>query len=108
MGRPRKRRCCRDFEGDRVFKPRSIPMSQLEQVHLELSELEAMRLCDLERCEQEEAGRRMEISRGTVFRLVKSGRAKILEAILESKALIIDEVIKEVIEEGPEETNESE
>ena len=100
MGRPRKQRCCKDFEGDRIFKPRSIPMSQLAEVRLELSELEAMRLCDLERCEQEEAGRRMEISRGTVFRLVKSGRAKIIEAILESKAL--------VIEEGPEDMNETE
>ncbi|MEN8007675.1 MAG: DUF134 domain-containing protein [Candidatus Krumholzibacteriota bacterium] len=100
MGRPRKRRCCREFEGDRVFKPRSIPMSQLDEVRLELSELEAMRLCDLERCEQEEAGRRMEVSRGTVFRLVKSGRAKILEAILESKAL--------VIAEGQEDTDEDE
>lgn len=100
MGRPRKRRCCREFEGDRIFKPRSTPMSQLSEVRLKLSELEAMRLCDLERCEQEEAGRRMKISRGTVFRLVKSGRAKILEAILESKAL--------VIEEGPEDTNETE
>ena len=90
MPRPRKRRCCRAFDGDHVFKPRSIPMMQLETVRLELSELEAMRLCDLDRLEQNEAGLRMGISRGTIFRLLKSGRAKVLEAILGSMALVIE------------------
>lgn len=65
-------------------------MPRLATVRLELSELEAMRLCDLERCEQDEAGRRMGVSRGTVFRLLKSGRAKVLEAILGSMALLIE------------------
>lgn len=73
-----------------MFKPRRIPMWQLETVSLELGELEAMRLCDHEGCEQAEAGRRMGVSRGTIFRLLKSGRAKVLEAILENKALLIE------------------
>ena len=90
MPRPRKKRCCRAYEGDRVFKPRSIPMSELETVRLELGELEALRLCDLERLDQDEAGRRMGVSRGTIQRLLKSGRAKILESIVESKALTIE------------------
>ena len=42
LPRPRKTRCCRAHEGDRVFKPRSIPMTRLETVKLELSELEAL------------------------------------------------------------------
>jgi len=57
--RPRKRRFCRDFEGDRVFKPRSIPMRRLRTVRLELSELEAMRLCDLDGLDQLQSGRLM-------------------------------------------------
>jgi predicted DNA-binding protein (UPF0251 family) len=65
-------------------------MYQLETIRLELSELEAMRLCDLERCDQDEAGRHMGVSRGTVHRLLKSGRAKLLEAILGSMALLIE------------------
>jgi predicted DNA-binding protein (UPF0251 family) len=65
-------------------------MSELEQVILALDELEAMRLCDVDGCDQQEAGRRMGISRGTIFRLLKSGRAKILQAILNSRALIIE------------------
>lgn len=90
MPRPRKRRQCRRFDGDRVFKPRSIPMSELETLRLGLDELEAMRLCDLEGHEQEEAGERMGVSRGTVQRLLKSGRAKVIQALLDSSALVIE------------------
>ncbi len=91
MPRPRKRRRCRRFAGDRVFKPRSIPMPELQIVRLDLAELEAMRLCDLERFEQQAAGDRMRISRGTVQRLLKSGRAKVVEALVTSAALVIQE-----------------
>lgn len=91
MPRPRKRRRCRIHNGDRVFKPRSIPMVQLETIRLELSELEAMRLCDAEDHDQETAGRHMGVSRGTVQRLLKSGRSKVLHALLHSQALLIEE-----------------
>lgn len=66
-------------------------MGRLETIHLELRELEAMRLCDLENCDQETAGMRMSVSRGTVQRLLKSGRAKILRSLLQSQALLIKE-----------------
>lgn len=66
-------------------------MSALDTVRLELSELEAMRLCDLEDLDQQTAGQRMAVSRGTVQRLLKSGRSKILEALLQSHALLIEE-----------------
>ena len=79
------------YGGDRVFKPRSIPMYALETVRLELSELEAMRLCDLEGLDQEAAGRRMGVSRGTIQRLLKCGRAKVLRALLDNRALLISE-----------------
>jgi predicted DNA-binding protein (UPF0251 family) len=65
-------------------------MSRLETVSLDLGELEAMRLCDLEGLDQGEAGRRMGVSRGTVQRLLKGGRAKVLESIVASKALVIE------------------
>ena len=89
MPRPRKRRRCRAYNGDRVYKPRSIPMKQLEITRMALSELVAVRLCDVEDYDQAEAGRRMGVSRGTVQRLLKSGRAKMASAILESRALLI-------------------
>ena len=90
MPRPRKQRLCRAYHGDRVFKPRSIPMSQLETIRLELSELEAMRLYDLDGCDQETAGQRIGVSRGTVQRLLGSGRVKVLRALLLSSALLIE------------------
>jgi predicted DNA-binding protein (UPF0251 family) len=91
MPRPRKHRFCRVHEGDRVFKPRSIPMTRLETIRLDLSELEAMRLCDLEGHDQESAGSQMAISRGTVQRLLKSGREKVVRALTNSAALLIAE-----------------
>jgi predicted DNA-binding protein (UPF0251 family) len=66
-------------------------MSALEVVHLGLDELEAMRLCDLDDVDQEAAGASMGVSRGTVQRLLRSGRAKVLRALLDSSALIIEQ-----------------
>ena len=57
---------------------------------LTLDQFEAMRLCDLEGLEQTEAGERMGVSRGTVQRLLYSGRRQIVEAILNMNALIIN------------------
>ena len=65
-------------------------MHDLETIRLELSELEAMRLCDLDGFDQESAGDRMGVSRGTIQRLLAQGRAKVLTAILETSALIIE------------------
>ena len=65
-------------------------MTELDIARIGLADLEAMRLCDLERLEQKDAGVRMRISRGTVQRLLRSGRAKVLRAILDSSALVIE------------------
>ena len=89
MPRPRKERKCRHFEGDRVFKPRSIPMPELDVLFLGEDELEALRLCDVEGLPQTLAGDRMGISRGTVQRLLKSGRSKLVSALVENAALVI-------------------
>jgi predicted DNA-binding protein (UPF0251 family) len=66
-------------------------MDRLETVILELDELEAMRLCDHEGLDQTEAGIRMEVSRGTVQRLLRSGRSKVLNALLSNAALVINQ-----------------
>ena len=89
MPRPIKHRNCRHFEGDRVFKPRSIPMPDLQVLTLGVDELEALRLCDLEGLHQALAGDRMGVSRGTVQRLVKSGRETLVRAVVENAALVI-------------------
>ena len=89
MPRPRKHRNCREYEGDRVFKSRSIPMPQLEVLTLGEDELEALRLCDVEGLHQVLAGEQMGVSRGTVQRLLKNGRATLARAVAEGAALMI-------------------
>ncbi len=64
-------------------------MSELAYLTLSRSELEVVRLCDLEGLDQTQAGETMGVSRGTVQRLVKSARAKVAEALITSKALVI-------------------
>ena len=91
MPRPCKRRRCRAWAGDRIYKPRSVPMSDLEVVGIPLSEIEAMRLCDAEGLDQAAAGERMGVSRGTVQRLLARGRARLIDSILSGKALRIAE-----------------
>jgi predicted DNA-binding protein (UPF0251 family) len=66
-------------------------MADLAVVRLALDELEAMRLCDSDGLEQEAAGQRMGVSRGTVQRLLQSGRTKVLRALVESAALVIEQ-----------------
>jgi len=65
-------------------------MTALEHITLYRDELEALRLCDLEGMTQEQAGRSMGISRGTVQRLLMSGREKIVGAIISAKAIIFE------------------
>ena len=91
--RPRKPRTCECPHrppGSQVFKPAGIPMKDLARVELHQDELEALRLCDKEGLTQAEAGARMAVSRGTVQRLVTSGRRKLVTALVECRALLID------------------
>ncbi len=64
-------------------------MSQLQTLELEADELEALSLCDREGLTQAEAGEQMGVSRGTVQRLVTSGRKKMVEALVDGYALLL-------------------
>ena len=65
-------------------------MPELEVMTLGEDELEALRLCDVEGLHQAVAGERMGVSRGTVQRLLKTGRETLIRAIVENAALIIE------------------
>jgi len=65
------------------------PPRNLEPIFLEMAELEAFRLVDLEGLSQEEAGQRMRVSRGTVWRLVQSARKKTAQALSEGRPVYI-------------------
>lgn len=100
MPRPRKRCCCRQYQADLVYKPQGTPMRELGATWLAIDQFEAMRLCDHENLDQEEAGRRMGVSRGTVQRLLYSGRKALIEAILQTNALIINLQESEATDDG--------
>ncbi len=64
-------------------------MRELRASYLRDDELEALRLCDLEGLDQETAGERMGVSRGTVQRLLKNGREILVRVLVENQALVI-------------------
>ena len=65
------------------------PSRNLGPIFMEMAELEAFRLVDLEGLSQEEAGRKMGVSRGTIWRLVQSARRKTAQALSEGRPLSI-------------------
>ncbi len=69
------------------FKPE--PREFGDPISLEPEELEVLRLIDLEDLSQEEAGVRMGISRGTIWRLQKRARTKVVMALVEGRRLVI-------------------
>jgi predicted DNA-binding protein (UPF0251 family) len=70
-----------------VFNP--DPSKNLEAIFLEVAELEAFRLVDMEGLSQEEAGKQMGVSRGTIWRLVQSARKKAAQALSEGRSIYI-------------------
>lgn len=90
MTRPcrcRRIRCKPDVN---CFKPRGIPIAMLEEVNLTLDELEAMRLADWEEMYQEDAAKKMNISRQTFGNIVNSAHKKVADMLLNGKALKIE------------------
>ncbi|MEZ5583270.1 MAG: DUF134 domain-containing protein [Candidatus Competibacteraceae bacterium] len=87
MPRYRKNRRCRPLGDERLLKPRGIPMTEAVVHWIAPDEFEAMRLCDGEGLSQIEAGESMHISRGTVQRLLETGRRKVIQALLGNQAL---------------------
>jgi uncharacterized protein len=65
------------------------PPRNFEPVFIEFAEVEALRLVDVEDLSQEEAGQKMSISRGTIWRLVQSARKKAAKALSEGRPIYI-------------------
>ena len=89
MVRPRRTR--RIFFQPEVtyFKPAGVPMIHLKETILSFDELEAMRFVDSEGMEQSNAGKKMKISQSTLSRLLRNGRKKLADAIINGQAIKI-------------------
>jgi uncharacterized protein len=90
MPRPKKRRYISCNPSALYFKPRGIPLFQLEETSLEMDELEAVRLADFEGMYHEDAAVKMNISRATFGRILSNARCKVADAIVNGKALKIE------------------
>ena len=71
------------------FKPRGIPLSTLEEVHITDEELETLRLRYIEKIDQEEAANRMDISQSQYQRDLSVVLEKISIALIEGNAISI-------------------
>jgi len=71
----------------REFTP--TPRGQGLPIVLEPAELEALRLVDLENHTQEEAGDKMGVSRGTIWRLLQKARREVTQALIEGRPIKI-------------------
>jgi len=74
----------------KYFKPDGIPAGSLQEVMLKVEELEAVRLKDLLGWEQEDCAAKMQVSRPTFQRILIEGRAKIADALVNGKAILIE------------------
>ena len=90
MPRPQCPRRVGTVPPQKCFKPRGVPVAQLEEIVLSVDEFEALRLADLEALYHEEAAARMNVSRPTFGRIVESARRKVAEVLVRGQALRID------------------
>lgn len=89
MVRPRLHRKI-EFNPDiTYFKPRGVPMSELEIAELKVEEIEALRLKNIEKMEQTEAAEKMGTSQSTFQRILVSAYQKISDALINGKAIKI-------------------
>jgi predicted DNA-binding protein (UPF0251 family) len=91
MSRPKIGRIVTHIPPVRLFRPagpeaKDIPAAE---VTLTIEEAEALRLCDLEGMDQNEAASSLDISRGTLQRILTGARSKTADAIANAKTIRI-------------------
>jgi predicted DNA-binding protein (UPF0251 family) len=89
MVRPQKDRIVSFNPDISYFKPRGIPLIDLEEVRLTVDEREAVRLADLMGMSHEEAGCYMGVSRATFGRIIQKARKIVADALINGKAINI-------------------
>ncbi|MBT3464959.1 DUF134 domain-containing protein [archaeon] len=90
MVRPKKQRYVGKEPIIDYFKPRGIPIRDLEEINLTKEEYEALRLKEIENYSQVKCSELMNVSQPTYSRVLDSARKKITDAIVNGKALKIE------------------
>jgi predicted DNA-binding protein (UPF0251 family) len=89
MVRPKKIKLVNFEPNVTYFKPRAVPLAELEEVELTIDELETMRLANIENFGQEKAAKKMGIHQSTFQRTLTRAREKITDALINGKAIKI-------------------
>lgn len=89
MVRPRKCRRVGAAPDVTYFKPRGVPLSELNEVHLSVDEYEALRLADYQGLKHEDAAAQMQVSRQTFGRMLSQARQTVADALVSGFALRI-------------------
>ena len=89
MSRPTKFRKIEFFPKNTHFVPVGKSKCQLQEMHLKIEELEAIRLKDIEGLKQEECADKMMVSRQTFQNIIDSARKKIAIALIEGNEIKI-------------------
>jgi predicted DNA-binding protein (UPF0251 family)/predicted Fe-Mo cluster-binding NifX family protein len=71
------------------FKPRGVPLSALNEVHLSVDGYEALRLADHQGLKHEDAAAQMQVSRQTFGRMLSQARQTVAGALVSGFALRI-------------------
>ena len=90
MARPQKDRIVACDPTISYFKPRGVPLRQMEEVRLTIDQMDALRLADLEGMSQIEAGEQMGVSRATFGRIVQRARQVVADALVNGKAILLE------------------
>lgn len=87
--RPCKKRRVRFKPNATYFKPRGIPLSELELVRITSEEMEAIRLKNILQLDQTQAALKMRTSQSTYQRILATAYKKIADALVSGKAIEI-------------------
>jgi len=88
---PRPRKCCaiHAVPGVTYYKPRGIPLRELQEASLTVEGFEALRLADFQGLDQKLAAEQMQVSRATFGRILAQARHTVAEALVQGMALRI-------------------
>ncbi len=89
MPRPKIHRCLQFNPSVDYFKPRGIPLRELEEVELLPDEIEAIKLYYVDGLDQTKAAEKMGISQPTFARTADLACKKVADALINGKAIKI-------------------
>lgn len=86
---PRPRLCRRIHYNPKIkyFKPRGVPLRNLDVVELSKEEVEALRLKNVKGLDQTQCAKRMKTSQSTFQRILTSAEKKVSTALISGNAI---------------------